>query len=149
MPHAMMMTVPEAFGARYHISTDKRAFYEYHAAVMEPWDGPAALVFTDGRLVGGTLDRNGLRPSRYVVTRDGVVILGSEVGVVEFPPDQISVKGRLQPGRMFLVDTHEGRIITDNEIKSKIARQRPYRRWLERNRIELRGLYNISRPVRS
>ena len=142
LPHAMMMMVPEAFGPAYHISTDKRAFYEYHASIMEPWDGPAAMVFTDGRLVGGTLDRNGLRPARYVVTTDGLVVLGSEVGVVDFPPEQIQRKGRLQPGRMFLVDTHEGRIIVDSEIKSKIARRKPYRRWVDQNRIELRGLFN-------
>ena len=147
LPHAMMMMIPEAFGPLYHISTDKRAFYEYHAAMMEPWDGPAAMVFTDGRLVGGTLDRNGLRPARYVVTTDGLVILASEVGVVEFPPERIAAKGRLQPGRMFLVDTVEGRIVGDNEIKSKIARQQPYRRWLEANRIELRGLFNAPRAA--
>ena len=144
-PHALMMMIPEAFGPQYHISTDKRAFYEYHAAILEPWDGPAAIVFTDGRLVGGTLDRNGLRPCRYTVTTDGLVVLASEVGVIEFPPERVWQKGRLQPGRMFLVDTVEGRIITDNEIKGKIARQRPYRRWLEENRIELRGLFQPSR----
>jgi len=144
LPHSMMMMVPEAFGPLYHMSTDKRAFYEYHAAIMEPWDGPAALIFTDGRLVGGTLDRNGLRPARYVVTTDGLLVLGSEVGVVEFPPEQIQHKGRLQPGRMLLVDTEEGRIITDNEVKGKIARQKPYRRWLAENRIELRGLFDAA-----
>jgi glutamate synthase domain-containing protein 2/glutamate synthase domain-containing protein 1/glutamate synthase domain-containing protein 3 len=147
LPHAMMMMIPEAFGPAYHISTDKRAFYEYHSAIMEPWDGPAAMVFTDGRLVGGTLDRNGLRPARYVITTDGLVVLASEVGVIEFPPDRIRQKGRLQPGKMFLVDTVEGRIIVDNEIKSKIARQKPYRRWLETNRIELRGLFNAPAAV--
>ncbi|HUT88119.1 MAG TPA: glutamate synthase large subunit [Thermoguttaceae bacterium] len=146
-PHALMMMIPEAFGPRYHISTDKRAFYEYHSAIMEPWDGPAAIVFTDGRLVGGTLDRNGLRPCRYVVTTDGLVVLASEVGVIEFPPEKIRRKGRLQPGRMFLVDTQEGRIVVDNEIKGKIARQKPYRRWLEQNRIELRGLFQPSRSA--
>ncbi len=146
-PHSMMMMIPEAFGPRYHISTDKRAFYEYHAAILEPWDGPAAVVFTDGRLVGGTLDRNGLRPCRYVVTADGLVVLASEVGVIEFPAEKIRQKGRLQPGRMFLVDTVEGRIVVDNEIKGKIARQKPYRRWLDENRIELRGLFQPSRPV--
>jgi len=145
MPHAMMMMVPEAFGTRYHMSTDKRAFYEYHAAIMEPWDGPAAMVFTDGRYLGGTLDRNGLRPSRYVITNNGLAVLASEAGVIEFPPDAIRQKGRLQPGKMFLVDTVEGRIITDQEIKSKIARQKPYRRWLEQNRIELRGLFDTPR----
>jgi glutamate synthase domain-containing protein 2/glutamate synthase domain-containing protein 1/glutamate synthase domain-containing protein 3 len=149
LPHAMMMMIPEAFGASYHISTDKRAFYEYHAAIMEPWDGPAAMVFTDGRLVGGTLDRNGLRPARYVVTTDGLVVLASEVGVIEFPPERVATKGRLQPGRMFLVDTVEGRIVVDNEIKGKIARQKPYRRWLEENRIELRGLFETPQPVQS
>ncbi len=146
LPHSIMMMIPEAFGPRYHISTDKRSFYEYHSAIMEPWDGPAAIVFTDGRMVGGTLDRNGLRPARYVVTDDGLVVLGSEVGVIDFPPDKIRTKGRLQPGKMFLVDTVEGRIITDNEIKSKIARQKPYRRWLQQNRIELTGLFSASSP---
>ncbi len=139
--HALMMMVPEAFGPRYHISTDKRAFYEYHAAIMEPWDGPAALIFTDGRLVGGTLDRNGLRPSRYLVTTDGLAVLASETGVADFPAECILEKGRLQPGRMFLVDTLEQRIIPDNEIKGTISRSRPYRRWLQQNRIELRGLF--------
>ena len=146
IPHSMMMMIPEAFGTRYHISTDKRAFYEYHATIMEPWDGPAAMVFSDGRYVGGTLDRNGLRPCRYVVTTDGLVVLASETGVIEFPPEKIQTKGRLQPGRMFLVDTVEGRIINDNEIKSKISRQKPYRRWLEQNPIELRGLFSTPRP---
>ena len=146
-PHALMMMIPEAFGPSYHISTDKRAFYEYHAAIMEPWDGPAAMLFTDGRLVGGTLDRNGLRPCRYVVTTSGLVVLASEVGVIEFPPSQIQQKGRLQPGRMFLVDTEEGRIVVDSEIKGKIARQRPYRRWLEENRIELRGLFQPAKSA--
>ncbi len=149
MPHAMMMMVPEAFGAKYHISTDKRAFYEYHSSFLEPWDGPAAMLFTDGRLIGGTLDRNGLRPCRYLVTTDGLAIIGSEAGVVEFPPEKIRIKGRLRPGRMFLVDTVEGRIISDNEIKSKIARQKPYRRWLDENRIELRGLFDAPKLVKS
>jgi len=149
MPHAMMMMIPEAFGSKYHISTDKRAFYEYHASIMEPWDGPAAMVFTDGRVIGGTLDRNGLRPCRYLITTDGLAILASEAGVIEFPPEKIRRKGRLQPGHMFLVDTVDGRIITDNEMKSKVARQKPYRRWLEENRIELRGLFDTPKLVRS
>ncbi|MGE5293557.1 MAG: glutamate synthase central domain-containing protein, partial [Solirubrobacterales bacterium] len=149
LPHSMMMMIPEAFGAKYHISTDKRAFYEYHSSIMEPWDGPAAMVFTDGRMIGGVLDRNGLRPCRYLVTTDGLVIISSETGVVEFPPEKIRVKGRLRPGRMFLVDTAEGRIISDNEIKSKIARQKPYRRWLDENRIELRGLFDAPKLVKS
>ncbi|MBW8041421.1 MAG: glutamate synthase large subunit [Planctomycetes bacterium] len=149
MPHSMMMMIPEAFGPTYHISTDKRAFYEYHASIMEPWDGPAAMVFTDGRLVGGTLDRNGLRPCRYLVTTDGLAIIASEAGVVEFPPEKIRQKGRLRPGHMFLIDTVEGRMISDNEIKSKIARQKPYRRWLDENKIELRGLFDTPRLVKS
>jgi len=149
MPHAMMMMIPEAFGPKYHISTDKRAFYEYHSSIMEPWDGPAAMVFTDGRLIGGTLDRNGLRPCRYIVTTDGLAILASEAGVVELPPEKIRRKGRLRPGRMFLVDIVEGRIITDNEVKSRVARQKTYRRWLEENRIELRGLFDAPKLVKS
>ncbi len=149
LPHSMMMMIPEAFGPKYHISTDKRAFYEYHASIMEPWDGPAAMVFTDGQLIGGTLDRNGLRPCRYLITTDGLAILASETGVIEFPPEKIRRKGRLRPGHMFLVDTVERRIITDNEIKSKVARQKPYRRWLEENRIELRGLFDAPKLVRS
>ena len=149
LPHSIMMMIPEAFGSKYHISTDKRAFYEYHASIMEPWDGPAAMVFTDGRIVGGTLDRNGLRPCRYLVTTDGLVIMASEAGVVQFPPEKICRKGRLQPGHMFLVDTVEGRIISDNEIKSKVARQKPYRRWLDENKIELRGLFDAPKLVQT
>ena len=143
IPHSIMMMIPEAFGPKYHISEDKRAFYEYHSSIMEPWDGPAAMVFTDGKMVGGTLDRNGLRPCRYTVTNDGLAVLASETGVIEFPPDKVRKKGRLQPGKMFIVDTEQGRIISDNEIKSRISRQRPYRRWLSRNRIELRGLFGV------
>ena len=142
MPHAMMMMMPEAFGPNYHISTDKRAFYEYHSAIMEPWDGPAAVVFTDGRILGAILDRNGLRPCRYVVTTDDIAVIASEAGVVEFPAHKIKKKGSLGPGKMFIVNTIEKRIISDNEIKSKTARQKPYRRWLADNRIELRGLFD-------
>ena len=145
-PHALMMMIPEAFGSRYRLSIDKWSFYEYHAAMMEPWDGPSAVVFTDGRLVGGTLDRNGLRPCRYIVTTDQRVILASEAGVIPYPEERILRKGRLQPGRMFLVDTTEQRIISDTEIKGKNARQKPYRRWLQENRIELRGLFLQSEP---
>ena len=140
LPHAMMMLVPEAWGTKFLLGEDKRAFYEYHAAMMEPWDGPAALVFTDGRYVGATLDRNGLRPARYTVTRDGLVVLASETGVLDIEADRILSRGRLQPGRMFLVDLEQHRIIPDNEIKAKISRQRPYRHWVQDNRIELRGL---------
>jgi glutamate synthase (NADPH/NADH) large chain len=142
LPHAMMMMVPEAFGPQFHMSEDKRAFYEYHSAIMEPWDGPAALVFSDGRYIGATLDRNGLRPARYTVTRDGMIVMASETGVMDFPADRILQKGRLQPGKMFLVDLEQKRIVPDNEIKSRISRQNPYRHWVKDNRIELRGLFN-------
>ncbi|MFH0921923.1 MAG: glutamate synthase large subunit [Fibrobacterota bacterium] len=141
IPHAMFMMVPQAWGAKFHISEDVRAFFEYHSSFMEPWDGPAALVFTDGRYVGATLDRNGLRPSRYTITRDGRIILASETGVLDIPGPQVLRKGRLQPGRMLLVDLVEKRIVPDNEIKAKVCRQRPYRHWLKDNHIELRGLF--------
>jgi glutamate synthase domain-containing protein 2/glutamate synthase domain-containing protein 1/glutamate synthase domain-containing protein 3 len=141
LPHAVMMMVPEAWGKKYHMSADKRAFYEYHATFMEPWDGPAAVVFCDGRYIGATLDRNGLRPARFTVTRDGVIVLASETGVLDFPADQIVRRGRLQPGRMLLIDLDEKRIVPDNEIKAKIARQRPYRHWVKEQRIDLRGLF--------
>jgi glutamate synthase (NADPH) large chain len=140
LEHSMIMMVPEAFGTRYHISADKRAFFEYHAAIMEPWDGPAAIAFSDGVKIGATLDRNGLRPGRYVITRGGKAVYASEVGVLDFPPEEILEKGRLAPGKMILVDTAAGRLIRDNEIKARVSRRRPYRRWLEENRIELRGL---------
>jgi glutamate synthase (NADPH/NADH) large chain len=145
--HAMIMMIPEAFGTRYHISQDKRAFYEYHAAIMEPWDGPAAISFCDGPRVGAVLDRNGLRPARYVITKSGKAILASEVGVLEIPPEDVLEKGRLAPGKMIMVDTELGRVIKDNEIKSAISRRRPYRHWLERNRIQLRGLLGAPRPL--
>ena len=147
LPHAVMMMIPEAFGSQYHMSQDKRAFYEYHASFMEPWDGPAALVVTDGRYVGATLDRNGLRPARYVVTHSGYVVMASEVGVVQFPDDDYAAKGRLQPGKMLLVDTEQGRIVPDNEVKSSIARRKPYRRWLQSNQLELRGLFDAPSAV--
>ncbi len=140
LPHAMMMMIPEAWNIKFLMGEDKRAFYEYHAAIMEPWDGPAAIVFTDGRYVGATLDRNGLRPARYTITRDGIVVLASETGVLDFPDDKIRSHGRLQPGKMFLLDLEQNRIIPDNVIKAKISRQRPYRHWVKSNRIELRGL---------
>ncbi len=143
--HALMMMVPEAFGSKYHISEDKRAFFEYHAAIMEPWDGPAAITFTDGIKVGALLDRNGLRPARYVITKSGLVLLASEVGVLDISPDDIIEKGRLAPGKMLIVDTQKKRIIKDNEIKSSISRQKPYRHWLEKNRILLKGLFNLPR----
>ncbi len=137
LPHAMMMMVPEAWENNPLMSDDRRAFYEYSAALMEPWDGPAAIAFTDGHIVGATLDRNGLRPARYVVTTDDRVILSSETGVLDLRPDQIREKGRLRPGRVFIVDTEEGRIIDDDEMKSEIASRWPYRKWLSKNAVQL------------
>ena len=147
MEHAMMMMMPEAFGPRYHISEDKRAFYEYHAAIMEPWDGPAAIAFTDGEKAGMSLDRNGLRPVRFVITKSGKVVVASEVGVLDIEPDDVQQKGRLGPGKMFVVDTRLHRIVFDNEIKASVSRRKPYRRWLDANRIELRGLFQAPGPV--
>ncbi len=141
LEHAMMMMVPEPFGKKYHISEDKRAFYEYHASIMEPWDGPAALAFTDGDKIGALLDRNGLRPVRYVVSKQGKIVMASEVGVLEFAPEDVLEKGRLAPGKMLLVDTINNRLMRDNEIKAAVSRKQPYRRWLEENKIELKGLF--------
>jgi glutamate synthase (NADPH/NADH) large chain len=145
--HSIMMMVPEPFGLKFHISEDKRAFYEFHASIMEPWDGPAAIAFTDGTKVGATLDRNGLRPARYVITKSGKVVMASEVGVLDIAPEDVLQKGRLAPGKMFLVDTSRNRIIFDNEIKATNSRGKPYRRWLEKNRIELKGLFQVPGPV--
>jgi glutamate synthase (NADPH) large chain len=146
LPHAMMMLIPESFNMLNPIPDDIRYFYEYHSAFMEPWDGPAAILFCDGRLVGGMLDRNGLRPSRYLVTTDGTIVVSSETGVLNFPPEQIAAKGRLRPGKILLVDTQEGRLITDEEIKHKISNQKPYAEWVENNRITLKQL-KPKRPV--
>jgi glutamate synthase (NADPH) large chain len=137
LPHVMAMLIPEAWAGNPHINPDKRAFYEYHACVMEPWDGPAAIAFTDGRVIGATLDRNGLRPGRYVVTHDGLVVMASEAGVLDVPPAQVKQKGRLQPGKMFLVDTVAGRIISDKEIKQTLASQQPYAQWVADNQITI------------
>ncbi|MBN2103713.1 glutamate synthase large subunit [bacterium] len=148
LSHAIMMMIPEACSPNIAMSEDKRAFYEFHSSIMEPWDGPAALVFTDGRYIGATLDRNGLRPARYSVTTDGLIVMASETGVLDIPGNQIRSRGRLQPGKMFLVDLEQHRIVPDNEIKSKISRQKPYRRWIKEKRIELRGLFMPSRIPR-
>ncbi len=137
LPHAIMMMIPEPWTKHESMSAEKRAFYEYHACLMEPWDGPAAIAFTDGRQVGAVLDRNGLRPARFYVTNDDLVILASEVGVLELAPERIQQKGRLQPGRMLLIDTVEGRIVTDEEIKHRIAAEQPYRAWLDENLVRL------------
>jgi len=140
LPHAMMMLVPEAWGGNNQMDADRRAFYEYHACLMEPWDGPAALAFTDGRVIGALLDRNGLRPARYLVTNDDLVVMASETGVLDIPDENIREKWRLQPGRIFLVDTEAGRIIDDDELKDRIVHQKPYAKWLAENKIDLNDL---------
>jgi len=137
LPHAMMMMIPEPWTRHESMSAEKRAFYEYHACLMEPWDGPASIAFTDGKRIGAVLDRNGLRPSRYYVTKDDLVIMASEVGVLDIPAEQVIQKGRLQPGRMFLIDTEQGRIVDDAELKQQIATERPYRLWLDQNLVRL------------
>jgi glutamate synthase (ferredoxin) len=135
--HAMMMMIPEPWSNNEGMDDDRRAFYQYHSCLMEPWDGPASIAFTDGVQIGAVLDRNGLRPSRFYVTKDGLVVMASEAGVLDIPPENILQKGRLQPGRMFLVDTEQGRIIEDEEIKRKISTERPYRRWLDEHLVHL------------
>jgi glutamate synthase (NADPH) large chain len=137
LPHVMMMLVPEAWQNDDQMSQRKRDFYEYHSCLIEPWDGPAALTFTDGKRIGGILDRNGLRPARWTVTKDGLVVLASETGVLDIPPENVERKGRLEPGRMFLVDTEAGRIVEDEELKDEIAHRKPYGRWLRENKIAL------------
>ncbi|HXN05979.1 MAG TPA: glutamate synthase large subunit [Nitrospiria bacterium] len=149
LPHAMMMLIPEAWAGNPDMDMDRRGFYEYHASMMEPWDGPAAMAFTDGTLIGATLDRNGLRPARYLVTKDDLVILASEAGVLPIRPEEIVAKGRLQPGKMFLVDTARGRIIDDEEIKRDMAGRKPYRQWVAANRISIDELpepINVYQP---
>ncbi|MGQ0442105.1 MAG: glutamate synthase-related protein [Methylophilaceae bacterium] len=140
LPHAMMMLIPEAWAGNPLMSEDRRAFYEYHAALMEPWDGPAAVAFTDGRMIGATLDRNGLRPARYLVTDDDIVMMASEMGVLTFPQEKIVKKWRLQPGKMFLIDMEQGRIIDDEEVKSELAAAKPYKKWIEESRYFLGDL---------
>jgi glutamate synthase (ferredoxin) len=140
LPHAVMMMIPEPWGGDARMSPAKKAFYEYHSCLMEPWDGPASIAFTDGSVIGAVLDRNGLRPSRYYVTKDGLVIMASEVGVLDVPPERVLKKGRLQPGRMFLVDLEQGRIIDDDELKQDIAAAQPYAEWLRDNLVALEQL---------
>ncbi|HVR19958.1 MAG TPA: glutamate synthase subunit alpha, partial [Polyangiaceae bacterium] len=137
LPHVMMMLVPEAWQSDPHMPAHKRDFYEYHSCLVEPWDGPAALTFTDGKVIGGILDRNGLRPARWTETKDGMVVLASETGVLDIAPENVKRKGRLEPGRMFLVDTERGRIVEDEEIKDSIARRKPYGKWLRESKIAL------------
>ncbi|TFV82218.1 glutamate synthase large subunit [Microbacterium sp. dk485] len=152
LPHAMMMMVPEAYEKQPDMDPQLRAFYEYHSMQMEPWDGPAALIFTDGTLVGATLDRNGLRPGRWTETTDGLIVIGSETGVLDFEPARIKRRGRLRPGRMFLVDTAQGRIIEDEEIKADLAGMRPWQEWLDAGRVRLADLperEHIVHPIAS
>ncbi|MGD8309462.1 MAG: glutamate synthase central domain-containing protein, partial [Chromatiales bacterium] len=137
LAHSMMMLIPEAWANNPLMDEERRAFYEYHAALMEPWDGPAAVAFTDGRQIGATLDRNGLRPARYLITDEGLVVMASEMGVLDIPEEHIVKKWRLQPGKMFLIDTEEGRIIDDAELKSHLSRAKPYQAWLDRTQIHL------------
>src|SRR2546425_2085432 len=140
LPHAMMMMIPEPWTKHESMSAEKKAFYEYHSCLMEPWDGPASIAFTDGKKIGAVLDRNGLRPSRYYVTKDDLVIMASEVGVLDVPPERVLLKGRLQPGRMFLVDIEKGRIISDEELKQTVAKMRPYRQWLRDHLVDFETL---------
>ena len=140
LAHAVMMMIPEAWAGNPLMDEERRAFYEYNAALMEPWDGPAAIAFTDGRQIGATLDRNGLRPARYFVTRDDRIIMASEMGVLPIPEKDIVTKWRLQPGKMLLVDLDEGRLIPDEEIKATLAKSHPYKEWLERTQIVLEDL---------
>lgn len=140
VPHAMMMLIPEAWDNNPLMDADRKAFYEYHAAIMEPWDGPAAVAFTDGKMIGATLDRNGLRPARYLVTSDDVVMMASEMGVITFPEDKIVKKWRLEPGKMLIIDMEQGRIIDDGEVKAELAQAKPYRQWIDDTRYHLADL---------
>jgi glutamate synthase domain-containing protein 2/glutamate synthase domain-containing protein 1/glutamate synthase domain-containing protein 3 len=149
LPHVMAMLIPEAWAGNPDMNEDKRAFYEYHASLMEPWDGPAAIAFTDGKVIGATLDRNGLRPGRYIVTKDDLVVLASEAGVIEVPAEDVRKKGRLQPGRMFLVDTVQGRIISDGEVKQQLAARQPYSKWLQEQQVTLEQLPEPARVIAS
>jgi glutamate synthase (ferredoxin) len=140
LPHAILMMIPEAWSGHATMAPDRRAFYEYHGCLMEPWDGPASIAFTDGRVIGAVLDRNGLRPSRYYVTKDDLVVMASEVGVLDLPPESVAVKGRLHPGRIFLVDTVEGRIVDDAELKGRYIQEHPYAEWLKRHYLSVADL---------
>ena len=140
LPHAILMMIPEAWSGHESMDAERRAFYEYHACLMEPWDGPASVAFTDGEVIGAVLDRNGLRPSRYYLTNDDRVIMASEVGVLEIPPENVKQKGRLHPGRIFMVDTKQGRIIGDAELKEAFAKEQPYAEWIDANMMPIENL---------
>jgi glutamate synthase domain-containing protein 2/glutamate synthase domain-containing protein 1/glutamate synthase domain-containing protein 3 len=146
LPHAIMMMIPEPWSGDATMSSEKKAFYEFHSSMMEAWDGPASIAFTDGTQIGAVLDRNGLRPSRYYVTHDGLVIMASEFGVLDIPPENVKAKGRLQPGRMFLIDLEQGRIIGDDELKEGMAREKPYAQWLKQNLVDLEDLPEAPSP---
>ena len=148
-PHAMMMLIPQAWGAKYHMGHDVRAFYEYHSALMEPWDGPAAVAFTDGVSLGAALDRNGLRPARWTLTREGLFVLASEAGVLDIPPESVARHGRLKPGSMLWLDLVSHRLMEDAELKTFYARRRPYRRWLKENHIPVTGLFSEIVPSKA
>ena len=143
LPEVMMMLIPEAWEKNDEMSASKKAFYEFNSCLMEPWDGPASVPFTDGNYIGAVLDRNGLRPSRYSVTKDGYVIMSSEIGVIEIAPENVEYHGRLEPGKMFLVNMDEGRIVNDEEIKEDIAKKHPYQNWIDENLVHLKEIpYN-------
>src|SRR5688500_15810698 len=146
LPHAILMMIPEPWSANDFMDPERKAFYEYHASLMEPWDGPASIAFTDGTVVGAILDRNGLRPSRYYVTKDDLVIMASEVGVLDIAPEDVLVKERLHPGRIFLVDTAKGRIVDDDELKRELASEHPYREWLDANLVDIDDLPAVPAP---
>jgi glutamate synthase (NADPH/NADH) large chain len=146
LAHAAMMLIPEAWAGHPHMEEERRAFYEYHAALMEPWDGPAAMAFTDGRQIGATLDRNGLRPARYFVTSDDIVVMASEMGVLDVPEEKIVTKWRLQPGKMLLIDLNEGRIVSDDEVKAQLAAAHPYKEWLANSQMQLEELADVPAP---
>ena len=148
LPHALMMMVPEAYSGRSDVSDELRGFYAFHECLTEAWDGPAAIAFTDGRVIGAMLDRNGLRPGRWLETRDGWVVLASEAGVLDTPPEDIVRKGRLQPGKLFLVDVEQGRIVPDDELKQQIATQQPYAEWFEQGHLSLGDLPSRPAPRR-
>ncbi len=147
-PHAMMMLIPQAWGAKYHMGHDVRAFYEYHSALMEPWDGPAAVAFTDGIGLGAALDRNGLRPARWTLTADGLFVLASETGVLDIAPGDVRRRGRLKPGSILWLDLGKHRLVEDSELKAFYARRRPYRRWVKENHIPVTGLFTEIAPSR-
>jgi len=146
--HAMAMLIPQAWGDKYPIGPDLRGFFEYHAGIMEPWDGPAAVVYTDGQRIGALLDRNGLRPARYTLTKSGFMVFASEAGVIDLPADEVKEKGALRPGEMLLVDLKEKRLLKDTELKMALARRRPYRRWTQENQLTIHGFFNAMAPIK-